>query len=352
MPPSPYAPHEAADIIRDEVAWLQGAFISSLLCGVQITLSTMSFFAVLKQRIRRRLRIVLLLYIFLLCVIMTAGQQTYLLFIQMGFIEYRNYPGGPNHFLSSRYSTPVCLASTSLFLFANWMMEALLVWRCKVVCTTEERPMWLGVIVPSVLLVSEYATGALLIHDILRRQDAIAYAIAYTSVSLMLNITVTAIIVGRLLAHRRRMVRLFGSRHGSHYVSAATILIESASLYTGFLILVIIFFTVGTAASNILQQAVAQVEAITSLLIIYRIAQGKGWKYDAGVSTGDWRGDTEVQVEQVELPVANLERVADTQATQTANVMHALSIPSKEDEPQTPVNVGSVPAILSQDEAV
>ena len=88
----------------------------------------------------------------------------------------------------------------------------------------------------------------------------IRYALAYVSLSLLLNIAVTAIIVGRLLLYRRQMVRQFGAAHGSHYASAATILIESASLYTGFLILVIISFNITSSASNILQQAVAQVE--------------------------------------------------------------------------------------------
>lgn len=87
----------------------------------------MSFLAVLKQRMRRRLRIALLVYIFLLCAIMTAGQQVSLLFVQMGFIEDRNYPHGPNGFLSDRYSTPVDLASTCLFVVGNWMMESLVV---------------------------------------------------------------------------------------------------------------------------------------------------------------------------------------------------------------------------------
>lgn len=111
----------------NEVTWLQGAFISSLLCGVQITLSGMSFLAVFKQCMPRRPRIALLVYIFLLCAIMTAGQQTSLLFIQTGFIEQRNYPGGPNAFLSSQYTSPVYLASTSLFVVGNWIMESLLV---------------------------------------------------------------------------------------------------------------------------------------------------------------------------------------------------------------------------------
>lgn len=124
---SSYTPNEPGHIIHDEVGWLQGAFLSSLLCGMQITLSAMSFLAVLKQGLHRRLRIALLLYISTLFTAMTTGQQFNLLFIQIGFTEARNYPGGPNGFLSGQFGTPVDLTSTSLFMFANWMMDSLLV---------------------------------------------------------------------------------------------------------------------------------------------------------------------------------------------------------------------------------
>lgn len=224
-------------------------------------------------------------------------------------------------------------------------------------------------------------TGTLFLHQMLQGRDnpngigtTLYYAIAYMCLSLLLNVTVTAIIAVRLLLHRRRMVRQFGAGHGSHYASAATILIESASLYTAFIILVIVFFTISSSASNILQQAIAQVEvsppiahargrcgterrrlfdafrqAITSLMIIYRIAKGKGWKYEACVSTGDWRGDPEGQVEQMEHTVVHLERVSDPEATRTESGVHAASILSKEDE--TPTALSSVVPTLSQDEA-
>lgn len=103
-------------------------------------------------------------------------------------------------------------------------------------------------------------TGTLFVYTMLHGGYPISYAITYSGLSLLLNLTVTAIIAGRLLLHRRRMIRHFGQGYGSYYASVAAVLIESASLYTVYLILVIIFFTIGTPTSNVLQQAVAQVE--------------------------------------------------------------------------------------------
>lgn len=109
-------------------------------------------------------------------------------------------------------------------------------------------------------LPTQTVTGTLFLYYMLQDSDMTSYALLYSSLSLLLNIVVTGIIAGRLLLHRRRIVRQFGPGHGSRYASVAAIVIESGSFYTGFVILVIIFFCVGTAASNMLQQMVAHVE--------------------------------------------------------------------------------------------
>lgn len=63
------------------------------------------------------------------------------------------------------------------------------------------------------------------------------------------------------------------------------------------------------------------------------------------MASQEWRGDAEAQPEVEQ--VIHLEMVADSQATQTDTVAHALSILSKEDEAPS-----SVDATLSQSEAV
>ncbi|KIJ62105.1 hypothetical protein HYDPIDRAFT_95146 [Hydnomerulius pinastri MD-312] len=281
---SSYAPNESSSSIFAEETWLQGALLSCIFFGIEITLAAMSFYSIFKQmgRSNRRRNISFLVFIFMLFALTTAAQGLSAQFIQMGFITNRDYPGGPSQFFSGEYSTPSNLASTILLVCANWLMECLLVWRCKVICSSSEGLLWPIMIVPCLLLIGTFVTGSLFLHHIIHSAPPTNYTLAYSGTSLILNVTATAIIAGRLLMHRRRVTKLFGPGHGSHYSSIAAMIIESASLYSGFLLLVIVPFAINSSVSNIFQQLIAQVQSISSLLIIFRIAQGKGWTAATG----------------------------------------------------------------------
>ncbi|KAG8215361.1 hypothetical protein J3R82DRAFT_8958 [Butyriboletus roseoflavus] len=298
-----YAPDESKSTIIQEETWLQGAFLSSLFFGIETTLSTLTFLAILRRRTPRRSRmdIIFLVYIAVLFLIVTASQALLLEWIQMGFITQRNYPGGPSAFFNNAYSIPSSLAETVLAAIANWMMESLLVrlstlhvlfeemahtwfkvWRCRVVCGTRERLWWLGVAIPLLLLITVFVTSSLYIYNGLHGVPPTIYALAYSISSLALNLTATGFIAGRLLVHRHRVVSQLGREHGKLYVGIAAVVVESAAIYTGFLLIVIIAYALASPATNLLQQAVWHVQMITSLLIIWRIARGEGWTNSTG----------------------------------------------------------------------
>lgn len=108
--------------------------------------------------------------------------------------------------------------------------------------------------------VNATVAGCLFLIQMIHGKHPVRYALVYLGISFLLNFTVTGIIAGRLLVQRYRITNQFGPGHGSYYASVATVLIESASLYSVFVILVIIFFCVGTSTSNALQQSAAQVQ--------------------------------------------------------------------------------------------
>ncbi|KAG8215369.1 hypothetical protein J3R82DRAFT_8966 [Butyriboletus roseoflavus] len=281
---SSYAPDESQSTIIQEETWLQGAFLSSLFFGVETTLSTLTFLAILRRRTPRRSRmdIILLVYVTVLFLIVTASQALLLEWIQMGFITQRNYPGGPSAFFNNAYSIPSSLAETILAAIANWMMESLLVWRCRVVCGTGERLWWLGVAVPLLLLITVFGasnaelmvssstltvpppgmpvTSSLYIYNGLHGVPPTIYALAYSISSLALNLTATGFIAGRLLVYRHRVVSQLGREHGKLYVGIAAVVVESAAIYTGFLLIVIVAYALASPATNLLQQVVWHVQ--------------------------------------------------------------------------------------------
>ncbi|KAF8128940.1 hypothetical protein EV363DRAFT_1451422 [Boletus edulis] len=279
MTSSSDTPDESPATIIQEETWLQGTLLSNFFFGIQVTLCAFSFLAVLNKRATNhsRMRIAVLAYVAVSFAITTAGQGLLLEFIQMGFITHRNYSGGPSAFFNDEYSVPVNIGCTILYVCANWMNESLLVWRCYVVCRSGDRPWPLGVFIPLSLLLAVLGSGSLFISSAFHFTPPVSYTLAYGISSLILNLTATGFIAGRLLAYRRRVVSSLGRAQGQHYVSIAAVVVESAAVYTVFLIVVIVAYAIGSPATNMLQQVIVQVQSITSLLIILRVARGEGW---------------------------------------------------------------------------
>jgi hypothetical protein len=108
--------------------------------------------------------------------------------------------------------------------------------------------------------------------------NPINYTLLYASISLALNLFITVMIVSRLLLFRYRSIKALGSpEHGTTYLSISTLLIESAAIYAVFSLMFLIPFGLKNAFANVMLQALSEIQIITSLLIIYRVAEGKAW---------------------------------------------------------------------------
>jgi hypothetical protein len=77
-----------------------------------------------------------------------------------------------------------------------------------------------------------------------------AYGTSYYVISLSVNIILTILITIRLLMYRRHVTRTL-INDGQHYVSLATIVIESAALYSTFALLFIITYAVNNPINQI-----------------------------------------------------------------------------------------------------
>jgi hypothetical protein len=86
------------------------------------------------------------------------------------------------------------------------------------------------------------------------------WTIPYFSLSLALNILVTIAIVARLLLYRHRITRALGPAHGSQYAGIATMIIESAAIYSSFSLLFLIPFALNNPISAIFLQALGNVQ--------------------------------------------------------------------------------------------
>ena len=78
-----------------------------------------------------------------------------------------------------------------------------------------------------------------------------AYGTSYYIISLGVNILITILITIRLLLYRRRVIATLPPEHGKHYFSLATIMVESAALYSVFALIFIITYVLNNPSNQV-----------------------------------------------------------------------------------------------------
>ena len=94
-----------------------------------------------------------------------------------------------------------------------------------------------------------------------------AYGTSYYAISLGVNIVMTIFIVLRLLQYRRTVMSALPAEYAKHYLSIATVLIESAALYSVFALM----FLVTYAVNNPINQVVLGIAQATQVSRRYKV---------------------------------------------------------------------------------
>lgn len=111
------------------------------------------------------------------------------------------------------------------------------------------------------------------------------FGIPYWSISAGLNILVTSLIVARLFAIRRRTKAVLSASHSKTYTSIAAMLVESAALYSVTALIFIVTYARNSNVQNLILPLLGQVQAISPLLIMWRVARGQAISRDSLPST-------------------------------------------------------------------
>ncbi|CCM06167.1 uncharacterized protein FIBRA_08408 [Fibroporia radiculosa] len=284
-----WVPDEPSSTLYDEKTWLQGAILTGVGYGINVTLFVQCFHALLAKRPGAegaRKRAFYLAYISAMFVLASLFVGACSEMTQLSFIQYRNIPGGPSMYENVEFSIPADEAGNVSFVLTNWFADALMVWRCSVIYRGGRFPPWLAIAFPCLMYAAEIVIGLLFLIQVSAPSGspyltgaagAINWTLPYLCIAVSLNVIVTIMIVARLLLYRYRISRVLGPRHGSHYTGIAAMIVESAALYSAFALLLIIPFGMNNSLANVFLQSLSQVQVIAPLLIIYRVAQGKSW---------------------------------------------------------------------------
>ena len=91
------------------------------------------------------------------------------------------------------------------------------------------------------------------------------------------NLLLTLLIVGRLLALSNQVTRMLGPQHERTYTSVAALLVESAAPYAVANLIFIVTYGIGSPGSNVVLPVLSQIMCTSSVLIILRVANGRAW---------------------------------------------------------------------------
>ncbi|KAG1718563.1 hypothetical protein EDD22DRAFT_941914 [Suillus occidentalis] len=277
-----YRPNESNAQIYAEGAWLQGAIVTGVLYGVVIVLAAMCWRSLWPRAQPRgtgyKKNRFLLCYVAFLFVVGTIYVAFNAQITQMGFIDNRLYPGGPSAYEEATSSAPLNTA----FVVSDWCADLLMIWRCTVVYK-DSGIYYVIVGLGSLLYLGTLITGTLWLVIVSTPAQSesgwmsFSLLFPYLCFSLAINIFISLLTVIRLLYHRHRISKVLGLGHGAIYASFASIIIESAAIYSTCSLLYLIPYTLNSPVSYAFMQILGEAQIIAPLLIIYRIAVGKAW---------------------------------------------------------------------------
>ncbi|KAL0071713.1 hypothetical protein AAF712_000635 [Marasmius tenuissimus] len=106
------------------------------------------------------------------------------------------------------------------------------------------------------------------------------FGVPYTALTISMNIIVTLLICGRLVAVKNKIQHTLGPHHARMYTSVIAIMVESAAPFTILGIIYVITYARHSPTSIAFVQVWGDFCALSPQLIILRVAMGHAWSKD------------------------------------------------------------------------
>ncbi|KAI0079051.1 hypothetical protein K474DRAFT_724371 [Panus rudis PR-1116 ss-1] len=284
---------ESPSAILLEKTFIASGYLTGVAYGIQLVFYAACVHRLWSRRPRIRYTLFLISYITVLCIMNTIWTGTSAYGVQLTYVDYRNYPGGPPGFLLVEFSLPSNVLSLASYIVGNILADALLLWRCRVIWIAAfEGSSRFVMIAPTLLLLTSVAVAIVFAIETASpsgffAETTTSFGLPYFATSLSLNLLLTCLIAGRLWYYKREGRAVFGRGYGRHYTSILTIFIESAALYSLVSILLLSTYAVQHPINQIWLGLSPAVQMTATYLIIYRVAEGKAWNTEMFSRSGD-----------------------------------------------------------------
>ncbi|KZV96246.1 hypothetical protein EXIGLDRAFT_833740 [Exidia glandulosa HHB12029] len=255
---SSWAPHESDAVLWLQKSWIIGDLIGAVAYGVHATLYFTTI-ALLRERRRTTPRFnIWIVFSTTLFVLSSIGNACQFKILQLGFVDFRDYPGPPAGWESGNVFSIVAI---SVYVVSLWPQDALLMYRFRVIVAGS----WVWTVIPAILFLANVGVGCTIIAMVTLPQlvlwatTSANLLTAYFSISVAFNVLLTVSIVTKLVRTRRSLVKVTSTL--APYLSVSAMLIESAVIYSVFGLMLVVAAGIKSAAlQNFVLPTLSQVQ--------------------------------------------------------------------------------------------
>ncbi|KIJ62281.1 hypothetical protein HYDPIDRAFT_94771, partial [Hydnomerulius pinastri MD-312] len=256
--------------------------------GVELVLYFKSMHILLYHRGKRRKSDFFYMFfssMMLFCV--TVWVATQAIFGQEMWLLDRNYPGGPSEYWANYISAWYMDFGMTAVILLQLMTDGIMIYRCMILWQS-----YRVVVVPSILWVITLVLGVAVDwisgspHGDFFAGLASQLGLAYYSISVFLNTTVTSIICYRTVNHGMKVKEQLGPEYAYAYFDVASIIIESVLPLTLSGIAFLISFGLQSATSMTFISVYFLLMCISPQMLILRVIMGRAWDRDTGWPNG------------------------------------------------------------------
>ncbi|KAG1844348.1 hypothetical protein DFJ58DRAFT_29750 [Suillus subalutaceus] len=278
---SSYTPQTDLPLERSR---LIGVILGGVSYGAYLLLTVQAVIALMQrprygQKIANNRR-ALLCYTLITFALTTINFGVNTKYTEMIWIDLRDAPGGPVALIENVMQYRINFMAICCGYVGEWLMQALLLYRCFVIWNWERRVMipmvalYIGIIAAAIVVLVQAGTGTPF-YSINTTIVYLAFQVAHTMLY-------TILVAKRLLSIRSQMKTAFKAEYDSStYDTIILMVVESAMAYTVFIIIFIIGFAVHSESlSTLCFLSVIQVQGIAQLFIIIRVARGRAVTHD------------------------------------------------------------------------
>ncbi|KAJ7725633.1 hypothetical protein DFH07DRAFT_250885 [Mycena maculata] len=283
-----YGPDESSYDIQLERNFLAGDVIVGTGYGIQLVLYVNCARFLWKRRRHGWQPVFLLAYMTCMLLIESLFVAVQARTVQFVYVDNRNYPGGPWAFFLASQSAAINVIFYATLFLLTFLSDLLVLWRCWVIWSASGQNSVARAVIafPALVILASFAMGTLWTLESSQPTLSMysagpwAYGTSYYTLSLGANIVLTILIIGRLLVYRRSLLKDLPAELATHYLSLATLIIESAALYSIFSLLFLITYALQDPTNQVWLGVASTCQQIANLLIVYRVAEGSAWQKD------------------------------------------------------------------------